>query len=90
MLLMLLLFFCECRILLLLLLMEETDIYSVFKCGYGVRMVFNCTTGLSQVYQRFTNPEHKKKIKCNTYNYIFTRNHMYLAMLYLKHGVKET
>lgn len=25
--------FCECRILLLLLLMEETDIYSVLKSG---------------------------------------------------------
>lgn len=55
-------FSCKCRILLLLLSMEETDMYSVFKCGYGVcnGNGFNCTSGLSQVYQRFTNPEHKK------------------------------
>lgn len=31
-----------------------------------------------------------KKIKCNTYNYIFTHNHMYPVMLYLKHVAKET
>lgn len=33
-------FFSECRILLLLLSMEETDIYSVFKCGHGVQNGF--------------------------------------------------
>lgn len=31
----------------------------------------------------------KKKIKCNIYNYVFTRNHMYPAMLYLKRIAKE-
>lgn len=76
-------FFCECRILLLLLSVEETDIYSVLKCGYGVIMVFNCTSGLSQVNRRFTNPEHKKKSnKCNTYNYVLIHDHMYPGMLF--------